>query len=589
MTLEGGRPWPFWLLAGALFLSGLPCASHLTGVRGPADVALLGLGGWAHALFLAAVWTLAGRAASALLGRAGRVLAIALSGPFLLFVAADSWAFGLVGEHLGKNNVGHLFQTESFFTLGLTWIDVTLAVLFCGLGCLLGLSVFRGRPGRFRSAALAAAVGAEVLAVSLGTWARAARAEPWAGLADGAPLLWTPRPARWFASRVDADAEFPSTPRPPSEGRALAAVAPAAGFTRRPDVFLVVVESLRSDALAAMPRVSALAREATVAAAHYGAANCTNLSMFSLLTGLDPSYWSARGTARSPAGLRAFSEAGWDVSFKESMSLNFGLAGKALPHGQADVVPTPPMDPLDRDEANIRWAEAWARAPRARPAFGILFLDASHWPYWIAGDRRVKPDAFYIWEDAAAVAAIRRRYLRSMGEADQRIGRVIDALRQAGRWDGTVFLVTGDHGEAFREHGVLMHGSRLDTEQIRVPLVIHVPGAAPGTLAGPSVHQDVLPTLAAWLGARVPRGPGMGVDLRDGRPRAAPPLVAACGTKIPEGYAALVEGDEVLLELSPAGPSLVGVLGPREEPPSTLQAVLRESFAAATALLAPPG
>ena len=591
---DGG--FGFILLVGVLLLSALPCASHLSGVHHPGQVALLAAAGALHAFFLAAAWALFAAAASRL-GRAGRALAIALCGPYLLYVAADSWAFGLVGAHLGRNNVGHLFQVGALWTLGLTWIDLALALLFLALGCLLGFYASMGLPADWRRLG-AGALAAELVVMLCASGVRAIRAEPYAGLADAVPMLWRPHPGRWFARRVasvvDDDLEFPSPPEPPSEGRSLAKEQPATGLGSRPDVFLVVVESLRADALAAMPHVSALAESSVVGLSHYSPANCTHLSMFSLLTGLDASYWAAQGTRESPVGMHAFDAAGYQVVFKESMALNFDLADKILPHGEADVVPTPPMDPIDRDDGNIRWAEEWVRSPHARPTFTILFLDASHWPYWIEGDHSLEPDAFYIWEDGKAVRAVHERYLRSIRDADDRIERVVDALRAAGRWDRTAFVVTGDHGEAFREHGVLMHGSRLDDEQIRVPLLMHLPGERPRSLSGPSIHQDVLPTLLGWLGARLPQGPGMGADLWHGEPRSAPPLVAACGTEIPQGYAALVGRDKVLLEIGPHGASLVGVVGPEGEllagPQISFDREVRQSFSAATSLLAPlPG
>ena len=83
----------------------------------------------------------------------------------------------------------------------------------------------------------------------------------------------------------------------------------------------------------------------------------------------------------------------------------------------------------------------------------------------------------------------------------------------------------------------------------------------------------------------------MGVDLWHGASRSAPPLVAACGTEIPEGYAALVGHDKVLLEIGPRGASLVGVVGPGGEllagPLRSFEGAVAKAYSAATSLLAP--
>jgi arylsulfatase A-like enzyme len=69
-----------------------------------------------------------------------------------------------------------------------------------------------------------------------------------------------------------------------------------------------------------------------------------------------------------------------------------------------------------------------------------------------------------------------------------------------GAWERTLVVVTGDHGEAFYEHGSAAHANGVHEEVIRVPLVIWAPGLAPGADARPAQLLDVAPGVFHLLG-----------------------------------------------------------------------------------------
>ncbi|MFI5288118.1 MAG: sulfatase-like hydrolase/transferase [Polyangia bacterium] len=85
---------------------------------------------------------------------------------------------------------------------------------------------------------------------------------------------------------------------------------------------------------------------------------------------------------------------------------------------------------------------------------------------------------------------------------DIELGRVFDALKQAGLWDKTIIIITSDHGDGFGEHGLpksQRHGYHLYRNETKVPLIIHVPGLPPRVVDEPVGHIDILPTLLNLL------------------------------------------------------------------------------------------
>jgi arylsulfatase A-like enzyme len=105
-------------------------------------------------------------------------------------------------------------------------------------------------------------------------------------------------------------------------------------------------------------------------------------------------------------------------------------------------------------------------------------------------------------------SAPRDLYDGEVAFTDFYIGRVLDALDASPIGARTVVVLTGDHGEAFGEHGELYHGREVWDEIVRVPLIIRVPGAKPRRIKRRVSHVDLAPTvldlagLAADPGAR---------------------------------------------------------------------------------------
>ncbi len=67
-------------------------------------------------------------------------------------------------------------------------------------------------------------------------------------------------------------------------------------------------------------------------------------------------------------------------------------------------------------------------------------------------------------------------YDEEIAYTDKHIGRLLRFVEEQGLMQNTVFVVVGDHGEEFMEHGWIGHTISLYDELIRVPLLIVLPG-----------------------------------------------------------------------------------------------------------------
>jgi N-acetylglucosamine-6-sulfatase len=112
--------------------------------------------------------------------------------------------------------------------------------------------------------------------------------------------------------------------------------------------------------------------------------------------------------------------------------------------------------------------------------------------------------------DAASRSQLERRYrcaVASLAAVDRSVGRLYDAVGDAGELNRTVFVFISDNGFFFGEHRIA-HGKSLPYEEsIRQPLVMLVPDrylggrdAAP-SVSLPTANIDLAPTIADLAGA----------------------------------------------------------------------------------------
>jgi arylsulfatase A-like enzyme len=97
-----------------------------------------------------------------------------------------------------------------------------------------------------------------------------------------------------------------------------------------------------------------------------------------------------------------------------------------------------------------------------------------------------------------------QRYDAECSAADDALGGLIEAFRHHGR--RAAWIVTADHGEEFGDHGGNFHGTTVYDEQVRVPLVMEVPGVRAGVVSEPVSLVDVAATVMGGVGLSRPPG-----------------------------------------------------------------------------------
>jgi len=373
------------------------------------------------------------------------------------------------------------------------------------------------------------------------------------------PFLWDREirrvPLAFALARPDANlvsfrVNLKETRRPPIDETALHAAQDRA----RPDVYIVVIESLRQDAMtkAIMPRLTGFAERSWTFSHPVTTGNVTHFSWYGLFCGNYPIYFSgAKSDPREPGslpleilhrlGYRIDLLATPDTEYQNLEQIVFGNKGKLLDRKFHPADPTPP----GRDQRVI---DELVRAVQTEPAGGrvrIVALDSTHCEYgWSpAFSPPFQPFANgasitkNYREDANARQLVENRYHNAAAWVDSLLGQFFDALAAAGRLENSIVIVTGDHGEAFWEHGPATHGSDLGYEQIEVAFALHLPGEKPRRLDRVFSLIEVMPTVLYQVGY----DPGAG-NLFAGEPLQKTLLAASAASAAAPGHAITFQG-----------------------------------------------
>ncbi|HWP64743.1 MAG TPA: sulfatase [Candidatus Limnocylindria bacterium] len=171
------------------------------------------------------------------------------------------------------------------------------------------------------------------------------------------------------------------------------------------------------------------------------------------------------------------------------------------------------------NEAALAWLDA---RPAGRPAFLFVNYMEPHQPWvadppydrWAASLPRAGELArknLYTHAvrplDPDTTRFINAHYDGQVTAMDAALGELLDALRQRGRYDNALVIVTADHGELLGEHGQMGHMGRMLYEPLlRVPLVVKRPGGARRgeVIDTPVQLVDLLPTVAQVVGVATP-------------------------------------------------------------------------------------
>lgn len=505
------------VLAAAIALGNVPLRDNPGGSAGLAYLAialpghLLAFGALAGLLpLLLGLWPRTARTLS--------ISAVLLQGLWLCLLLVDAKVFTLYRFHLNAMVVNMVFGGALQDQVALSWktclqVALLVAAVFAAEG-LLAWACWKLLPAVPRRRRVLQAWAAVALLMAGGQVATAyydARGDRDV-IAQWNYLPWAqPITAKSFMRRLGVVSQQQAGLPDPRHAQLQYPLHPLrCQNPHRPNVLMVVLESLRQDVLTPqlMPNTSALAQDARVFDQHFSTGNATRYGLFGLLYGLPGGYWpSMLDEQRGSQLFQVLGQQGYDLHLYGSAPLyspEFDRTAFADVRDQLHQGPSA-LKSDGRDRAIISALQQDIRASQAaqRPWFGFVFLDSTHAPYHmpdgyppVATPMAADIDFLKFGPEHDPTPEL-NRYRTAVHYADSLIGSLLDDLRAQGLAEDTIVLVTGDHAEEFNDLKLNYwgHNGNFSDYQLQVPFVLHWPGRAAGRDARTSSHEDWVPTL----------------------------------------------------------------------------------------------
>jgi arylsulfatase A-like enzyme len=279
------------------------------------------------------------------------------------------------------------------------------------------------------------------------------------------------------------------------------------------------------------PRLEKLARESVVFEHAYAEAPYTRAATASLFTGLYPeTHGAVLPLSKLPAWAGSmpvlFKSAGFSTAgfiANGNVATQFGFARGF--DSYTEVMRLSGYDSYARSFWPV--LDPWLDHHQARRFFLYLHFREPHAYYlapegWLGRFSSDCPDCLPGHEpvlDAINrhkldfserdIRHIEAQYDELIAWIDHSIGEFIERLKARRLWDQTVLVVLSDHGEAFMEHGLMMHNYTVYGEMLRTVLLVRFPpgtGVRPRRVSTRVGLIDMLPSLLDLFGQPVPEG-----------------------------------------------------------------------------------
>jgi lipoteichoic acid synthase len=299
--------------------------------------------------------------------------------------------------------------------------------------------------------------------------------------------------------------------------------------TEKRNVVLIHLESTRAQSvtpyneyLKTTPFLDELAKESLLAQRAYVVVPRSSKATVTVNCGIDPALY--QGPEFDPGGIPVpclaslLKDQGYSTVFFQSPSETVdqhGIVAENL--GYEEYYPSESMDTEGfeatnyisyEDDIMLKPSEQWLKEHKDEPFLVQYLIGTGHDDYRCLSTR-------YGSEHFAQDDDRLNRYLNCLRLQDIFLENLFDQYKELGLYEDTIFVIYGDHGEGFGEHGRFLHGDTPWEEGLRVPLIIHDPKRPQNgeRVEGLSNQTDILPTIVEMLGFEVENGEYPGYSL----------------------------------------------------------------------------
>jgi membrane-anchored protein YejM (alkaline phosphatase superfamily) len=283
-------------------------------------------------------------------------------------------------------------------------------------------------------------------------------------------------------------------------------------------IFIIASDSVKYDIInqELTPNIMNFANDALVFKHHYSGGNSTRFGIFSLIYGLNATYWfSFLNSNQKPVLFDVLKKREYDISIFSSTNTNWPEFRKTCyVNIQNKITDKFEGAPWKKDEQSTScFIEHISDKSIQEKRFSFIFLDSPHgYSYPPDANTYNAPDGevnyLAITKESEELQTIHKRYKNAVHYNDKLFGKMISSLKKNNLYDNALIIYTSDHGQEFFEQGNFGHNTAFSKPQIHIPLLIKLPKSLQGIVDTSQInsaltsHQDIIPTLLTLLGVK---------------------------------------------------------------------------------------
>jgi len=289
------------------------------------------------------------------------------------------------------------------------------------------------------------------------------------------------------------------------------------------NIFIFAYDSVKSTVInrETAPNLHAFKQESIVLNNHHSGGNTTRFGIYSLMYGLNASYWFPFADAKKGAVLfDVLKQLNYQINITSSTNTNWPeFKNTCYIQIQDSIKDDFDGVPWKKDEQANNYFKDWLdQQDIEKPLFSFLFFDAPHGysfpeevnPFGASSERL---NYLTLKAESDEIKTVRKQYKNAIFYDDKLFGEMLDKLKSKGLYKDSLVIFTSDHGQEFFEFGDFGHNTNFSTAQTQVPMVVKLPDfmrkeiELPSSLSGNilnslSSHQDVVPTLLSLIGVK---------------------------------------------------------------------------------------
>ena len=279
-------------------------------------------------------------------------------------------------------------------------------------------------------------------------------------------------------------------------------------------IFIIASDSVTYGAInqELTPNLMHFSKDALVFKHHYSGGNSTRFGIFSLMYGLNSSYWfSFLNSNQKPILFDILQKRDYNISIISSTNTNWPEFRKTCyVNIQNKIQDHFDGEPWKKDAQSTNCFIAQL-SNKDKKIFSFIFLDSPHGYSYPPSDNIYQAESgevnyLAITKESKELDTVKKRYKNAVHYNDILFGKMIAALKKQKLYEKSLIIYTSDHGQEFFEQGNFGHNTAFSEPQIHIPLLMKLPKPLQDKINFSQInnsltsHQDIVPTLLTLLG-----------------------------------------------------------------------------------------